>query len=72
VVSFTPLTLYPPYPLDTRLRRPQSRSGLCEENKYLALPGIEAGPCSPQPITKPTELSGLLNSKIDEHRYIDG
>jgi hypothetical protein len=49
VVSFTPLPLYPRgksprYPLDRRLGEPQSRSGPCEQEKNLALPGIEPGP----------------------------
>jgi hypothetical protein len=52
VVSFRPLPLYlrgksPRYPLDRRLRGPQSPPKRCEEEKNLALPGIEPGPSSP-------------------------
>jgi hypothetical protein len=35
VVRFTPLPLYPRYPLDRRLGGPQSRSGPREEEKIL-------------------------------------
>jgi hypothetical protein len=45
VVSFTPALppgKSPPVPTG-----PQSRSGRCEEEKTLALPGIEPGPSSP-------------------------
>jgi hypothetical protein len=35
VVSFTPRSLYPPYPLARRLRGPQSLSGRREEEKIL-------------------------------------
>jgi hypothetical protein len=35
VVSYTPLPLYPRYPLDRRLDGPQSPSGCCGERKIL-------------------------------------
>jgi hypothetical protein len=45
VVSFTPLPLYfrrksPHYPIERRLGGPKSRSGSCEEEKYLTLARI--------------------------------
>jgi len=48
MVSFTPRSLYPPYPLDRRLEGPQSRSehGGKEKNSLL-LPGIELQSSSP-------------------------
>jgi hypothetical protein len=46
-VSFTPLPLYPRYPLDRRLGGSQIRPGSCREEKNLALPGIEPGLSSP-------------------------
>jgi hypothetical protein len=62
VVSFTPLPLYPwekspQYPLDRRLSGPQSRSEYCEEEKNLALLGIEHRPHSPNCITILADLS---------------
>jgi hypothetical protein len=47
----------PSYQFDRRLDRPWSRSGRCGEQKNHALPGIEPGPSSPQPVTIPTEIS---------------
>jgi hypothetical protein len=52
--SFTPWPIYslgsrPRYKLDRRLCGPQSRSGHCEEEKNLALPGIELR--AVQPVT---------------------
>jgi hypothetical protein len=49
VVSFTPLPLYPLYPLDKRLGGPQNRCGGCGIEKNLALPGIDPGPSSRSP-----------------------
>jgi hypothetical protein len=45
------------YPLDWRLGRPQSRSGLCGERQYLELPGIEFGPSSQKVVATPKALS---------------
>jgi hypothetical protein len=49
VVSFRSRPFYlrekiPRYPFNRRLGGPQSRSGLCGEEKSLALPGCEPGP----------------------------
>jgi hypothetical protein len=56
----------PRYPLDRRLGGPHIQSGRCGEEKNLALPGLELGPSSPQPVPIPTELSRLLNKKFWE------
>jgi hypothetical protein len=40
VVSVTPRSLYPWYPLDRRLVGPQSRPGRCGEEKNLAMQRI--------------------------------
>jgi hypothetical protein len=49
---FTPGERAPQYPMDIWLVGPQSQSVYCEEEKKLALPGIE-----PSTVTVPTELS---------------
>jgi hypothetical protein len=48
VVSFTPLPLYPRYPLDRRLGGPQSRSGRCGEEKILDHTGTLGRPARSQ------------------------
>jgi hypothetical protein len=42
--------------LNRRLSEPQSRSHACGDGINLALPGIEPGHSSPQPVTILTEL----------------
>jgi hypothetical protein len=45
VVRFTPRSLYPLYPMDKRLGRPQSLSGRCgeEKNRVLLICNVKAG-----------------------------
>jgi hypothetical protein len=45
--------------LDRGLGGPQGRYGSCGEEKNIALPGIELGPSSPEPVAIPIELSRL-------------
>jgi hypothetical protein len=61
-----PGRLEPRYPLNTKLRGPQSRSGRCGEDKNPALPGIE--PRSPE-VAKSLDWlkeTTLLNNPVNE------
>jgi hypothetical protein len=62
VVSFSPLPLYPRYPLYSRLGGPQSRSGLRGEEKNSWPTGTRTPTprsYSPHPVATPTTLSRL-------------
>jgi hypothetical protein len=66
VVSFKPRPLLYPrgksplYPLDRRLGGPQSRSGRCEDEKNLAVLGIEPWPSSYTDWATPTPYTRII------------
>jgi hypothetical protein len=72
VVSITPLPLYPRgkrlrYPLNRRLGEPQSRFGRCEQEKNLALPGIEPRP-SLYRLNKPNTAN--IEARMENLRFL--